>query len=118
FTWTDGGGVVRSRTALVTVHDERPVVDAGGDETLGHNGDLDRVGSVSDPNSDTFVGLVDYGDGSGTQSLKEDKHDQFHLHHKYHGPGVWGGGVRVVNDAGRIGTATFEVTVSDTHKHK
>src|SRR5262249_40071110 len=52
FSWTDGGGVIKSSTAQVTVHNVAPLVDAGGDETLHQNNVLERTGSVFDPGRD------------------------------------------------------------------
>src|SRR5262249_4870001 len=60
-----GGG--NSADFSVTVRNVAPVVDAGGNEALGHNGVLTRTGSFHDPGADSFVALVDYGDGDGPE---------------------------------------------------
>jgi Ca2+-binding RTX toxin-like protein len=109
-SWTDPTGPANHATLGVTVTEAAPVVQAGGDATLKQDGVLDRAGSFTDPSADTWTATVDYGDGTGPQTLTLHGHD-FHLHHKYQQPGTYQVVVTVTDDDGVTGTAAFTVTL-------
>src|SRR5262249_32853927 len=53
---------------------------------------------------------VDYGDGSGLQTLRLERDGTFRLHHQYFAPGVYRVTVTVTDDDGGVGTDDFLVT--------
>jgi PKD domain/Chlamydia polymorphic membrane protein (Chlamydia_PMP) repeat len=78
---------------------------------------IDRVGesftmggSFTDPGSDSWTATVDYGDGSGVQSLSLSDDKRFALHHVYTAEGTFTVVVRVADDDG--GVATFRERVA------
>jgi hypothetical protein len=56
-------------TALVTVNNVAPGVNAGGDATINEGDNFAQSGSFTDPGSDSWLATVDYGDGAGPQAL-------------------------------------------------
>jgi autotransporter-associated beta strand protein len=111
--WQDRNGPSNSADLAVTVVEAPPVVQTGGDVTLGTGGILNRLGSFTDPGADTWTATVDYGDGSGVQTL--DLHGtNFLLHHTYATAGTFRVTVSVQDEGGAVGTASFLVTVPDT----
>ncbi len=63
------GSATSTDTATVTVNNVAPTVDAGLDETIVEGGTFSSSGSFTDPGTDTWTATVNYGDGSGAQSL-------------------------------------------------
>jgi autotransporter-associated beta strand protein len=116
--WHDQHGAGNRATLTTTVRNAAPLVDAGGNETVKPGGVLNRIGSFIDPGADTWTATVDYGDGSGAQTLTFDRKHQFHLHHRYDRPGTYRVVVTVMDDDGGIGTSVFFVTVRKNGRHK
>ncbi len=56
-------------TALVTVNNMAPQVNAGPDAAITEGDTFAQSGSFTDPGADSWTATVDYGDGSGTQPL-------------------------------------------------
>jgi PKD domain len=111
FFWTDPTGPGNRATLAVGVLNVPPAVDAGDDATIGHEQELNRKVSFTDPGPDLWMARVDYGDGEGAQELDLKDRD-FKLHHKYRNPGIYHVVVRVIDDNGAVGTATFDITVA------
>ena len=89
-----------------------PVVDAGPDETVNEEQLLRRVGSFVDNDiDDSWFATVDYGDGSGTQTL-ELTGKMFTLRHTYDNDGVFQVTVTVTDSWGEFGVGQFVVTVN------
>jgi len=106
---TDNGGATGTAIQQVTVRNVAPVVDAGGDETLG--GDrLQRAGSFTDPGADTWTAKVDWGSGGGKEPLALTG-ATFALDHAYDSAGTFTVSVEVCDDDLGCGTDTFSVVV-------
>lgn len=110
--WFDEHGEGNSRDLTVTVDNVDPEVFAGGTVTLNHNGNLVRHGFFLDPGLDSWTGTVDYGDGTGAETLTVHK-NRFKLHHRYQAAGTYEVTVTIHDDDGGTGTASFQVTVED-----
>jgi hypothetical protein len=104
-------GTGNTATLFTTVVNVAPVVDAGSDVTLLPGGTLHRTFTFTDPGPDTHTATVDYGDGSGVQTVTPDKTGNWSLVHVYLRPGVYHVTVTVTDDDGGVGVGTFTVTV-------
>jgi len=85
-----------------------PILDATTDE-----GDtFAQVGSFEDPDvSDSWIGTVDYGDGSGVQSLTLSPDKTFSLDHLYRDDGIYEVIVTVTDSWAESSTSIFTLTV-------
>jgi Ca2+-binding RTX toxin-like protein len=70
-------------------------------------------GSFTDPGNDFWYASVDYGDGSGTQTLPLNADKTFSLNHIYADEGSYTVTVHLIDDDGGAATATTQVTVRD-----
>ncbi len=111
---TDDDGGVGSDTALVTVNNVAPAVDAGPDTTIDEGDTFVSAGSFTDPGADTWTGTVDYGDGTGPQPLALNPDKTFALGNLYGNDGVYTVTVTVTDDEGGVGIDTATVTVQDS----
>ncbi|QNT77167.1 multicopper oxidase domain-containing protein [Dehalogenimonas etheniformans] len=106
----DDEGGSGSDTAIVSVGNAGPVVNAGPDKTIPVGGTFASSGSFTDPGSDAWSATVNYGDGSGTMNL--DLTDKtFVLSHVYTTAGSFTVTVTVADDDGGVGSDTAVVTV-------
>jgi hypothetical protein len=121
-TVTDKDGGVGTDTAVVTVNNVAPSVNAGPDgsatESMPTSGapnpnDFVGNGSFGDPGADTWTATVNYGDGSGPQPLTLNNDKTFNLRHTYQQPGVFAVTVTVTDKDGGVGTGTLHVTVAN-----
>ncbi|MGL4555528.1 MAG: PKD domain-containing protein, partial [Gemmataceae bacterium] len=111
-SWRDQNGSSNGDVMSVTVQNANPVVDAGGDITLGLGQPLSRVGTHSDAGLlDTRTATVDYGDGMGAVILALLPDGTFELDHTYAGPGTYWVTVTVTDSDGGVGRDMFQVTV-------
>lgn len=99
-------------TAIVTVGNVAPTVNAGPDAAINAGGTFSSAGSFSDPGADTWSATVDYGDGSGLQPLTLNPDKTFSLGHVYDIPGSFQVTVTVNDGDGGSGSDTANVTVS------
>jgi hypothetical protein len=111
--WHDQTGAGNRADMPVVVNNVPPVVDGGPDANLHVGGMLERKGTFSDPGTDTWTATVDYGDGSGPQTLKLGPDMTFHLHHKYSDAGTFVVTVTVRDGNGGVGVDQFAVVVDD-----
>jgi len=111
-TVDDGGGGQDSATTTVTVNNVAPEVDAGPDATIDEGDTFVSSGSFADPGDDTWTATVDYGDGSGVQTLSLTGMT-FSLDHTYADNGVHTVTVTVTDDDDGVGTDTVSVTVNN-----
>ena len=114
-TVTDDDGGTGTDTAVVTVEagaNTPPAVDAGGDGFAFEGTSFSRFGFFIDPDADEWTATVDYGDGSGTQSLPLGLDKSFQLEHTYADDGAHTV-VVTVDDGTDTGSDSFEVTVGN-----
>jgi hypothetical protein len=109
--WHDQTGAGNGATLFTTVVNVAPVVDAGPDVTLLPGGALRRTFTFTDPGVNTHTATVDYGDGSGVQTVAPDQTGKWSLDHLYLRPGVYHVTVTVTDNEGGVGVDTFSVTV-------
>ena len=107
----DGGST--EYTASVTIANVLPAINAGAaTESINEGDTFERLGrSFTDPGNDTWSATVDYGDGTGSQTLALSG-KSFDLSHKYANSGSYTVTVTVTDDDGS-GTATIAVTVAN-----
>src|SRR5262249_10958694 len=88
YTVTDKDGGVGTDTALITVNNVTPTVNVGANASIMPGNAVSRSGSFADPGADNlWTATVDYGDGSGSQSLTLNADNTFDLSHVYADPG-------------------------------
>ncbi len=105
------GSATSTDTATVTVNNVAPTVDAGLDKTILEGGTFSSSGSFTDPGTDTWTATVNYGDGSGAQSLTLSG-KTFSLSHVYADDGSYTVTVSVF-DGSATSTDTATVTVNN-----
>ena len=106
------GAATGADTALVTVTNVSPTVDAGPDAAIATGATFSSSGSFTDPGADTWTATVDYGDGSGAQTLTLAGNKTFALSHVYASEGTFTVTVTVTDDDGGIDSDTATVTVA------
>jgi hypothetical protein len=109
---SDSDGAVGSDTAVVTVGNVAPTVNAGPDATINAGSSFNSSGSFTDPGNDTWSATVNYGDGSGVQSLAITTNKSFNLSHTYATQGIYTVTVVVQDNSGASGSDTAVVTVN------
>jgi hypothetical protein len=87
------------------------VVNAGPNLGLGVGATFTKLGSFTDTGATSWTATVNYGDGSGVQPLVLTPGRTFKLTHAYTRSGVYTVTVTVTANDGRVGTASFVVTV-------
>src|SRR5205085_10111460 len=80
-TDNDDGARQYNDTITVTVSNVAPVVVVGSNATIVTGTNFARSGSFVDPGTDTWTATVDYGDGSGVQSLTLNADNSFGFSH-------------------------------------
>jgi hypothetical protein len=114
---TDDDGGSGSASVTVIVDNVPPVVDAGPDTLAENGGAYLGAGSFIDPGTlDTHTATVDYGDGSGIQSLALSTSNTFTLSHVYTAPGTYTVTVTVTDDDGGVGSDTLTVTMDNSNE--
>jgi PKD repeat protein len=108
---TKGGA--GSDTATITVNNVAPEVDAGSDAVINKGSIFVRMGSFTDPGTDTWTATVDYGDGSGIQQLALEADRTFSLSHSYSITGIFTVNVTVTDKDGKAGSDTVAVKVNE-----
>lgn len=110
---TDDDGGTGSLPLKVNVNNVAPVVAAGGPAIAQRGAVFQRAGSFADPGRDTWVGTVDFGDGSGKQALGLGPDKSFLLKHVYKKNGQYAVTVRVADNSGAEDVERFPVVVKD-----
>jgi hypothetical protein len=98
------------KTTTLTVNDVAPTVNLGGTAVTLTGLDLSQSGSFTDPGINTWTATVDYGDGSGSQTLTLNADKTFSLSHHYTKGGTFTVSVKV-DDGFKPGSASLAVTV-------
>ncbi len=109
---TDDDGGSNCDSLLVTVNNVAPVVSAGADDTINEGATFSGGGSFTDPGADTWSATVDYGDGSGVNSLALVA-KTFSLSHLYADNGAYTVTVCVTDDDGGSNCDSLLVTVNN-----
>jgi PKD domain len=110
---TDQSGGTGVKTASVAVSDIPIVVHAGTNTTIVQGTTYTGTGSLTDAPADRpWTGTVNYGDGTGTQSLAVSAVGTFNLAHLYSKAGMFTVTVTITNSDSVVGTGTFDVSVS------
>ncbi len=100
-------------TFMVTVLNVAPVVTfTGGQSELNEGDEFTASGSFTDPGADEWTATVDYGDGTGVQTLSLNPDKTFALDHFYLDNGNFTITVRVF-DGHEYGIATFDTEVEN-----
>lgn len=115
----DDDGGFGSEITTVTVRNVAPVLTVAVDQTIDEGATLDlgggQLGSFTDVGTlDTHTATVDWGDGTGTQSVVVDQGTGFgslSASHVYADNGTYTVTVTVIDDDLGSDTRTFEVTV-------
>jgi len=110
---TDTGNLTSTATANVSIANLAPAVNVGVATAINEGGTFSRSGSFTDPGTDTWTGTVNYGDGSGTQTLTLNPDKTFSLSHVYADDGLYTVSVTVIDDDGGVGVGTVLVTVNN-----
>src|SRR6185295_11412428 len=97
----------------VTVNNVLPVVAPALNVTINQGDTFGGTGGFLDPGADTWTATVDYGDGSGVQTLALNADKTFALNHAYDQTGTFTITVSVRDDDGGVGTGTRTVTVNN-----
>ena len=95
----------------VTVENVAPTVNAGPDGAVLKDGTFSSFGYFTDPGADTWTATVDYGDGSGVETLALDG-KTFSLSHTYASFGTFTVRVSVTDKDGEVGSDTTTVAVN------
>ncbi|NLF73702.1 MAG: hypothetical protein GX575_32100, partial [Candidatus Anammoximicrobium sp.] len=107
---TDALGANGTDTATISIGNVPPVVNAGADGSVRSGQTFTQIGSFVDPGADTWTATVDYGDGSGVQSLTLNADKTFTLSHIFPG-GSYAATVTVTVNDGDGGVASDTVLV-------
>ncbi len=110
---TDQDGRAAEAHFSVAVSNVIPAVALGTPITLDEGDTFLRGGSFADPGQDTWTATVDYGDGSGAQSLALNPDKTFTLAHKYTVDGDYKVTVTVRDSGTILGVAQTQVQVLD-----
>ncbi len=95
----DKDGGFTDHLTTIYINNVAPVVSAGSDAAINEGGTFSGAGSFTDPGTDTWTATVDYGDGSGEQTLALNA-KTFALSHVYANGGTFTVAVRVTDDGG------------------
>ncbi|MHB0960242.1 MAG: PKD domain-containing protein [Pirellulaceae bacterium] len=90
-----------------------PLVDAGADASLAEGVVFAQAGSFSDSDSQAWTARVDYGDGTGPQSLTLNSDKSFQLNHVYADNGNFTVNVTVTDGQQELGGDRVLVTVQN-----
>ena len=110
-TADDNEGGVGTTTFDLLVENVAPTVTAGPAATIDEGSLFTGEGSFADLGADSWTATVDYGDGSGDQPLALEVDTTFNLSYVYADDGVYPVTVKVTDDEGGVGSASFDVTV-------
>jgi hypothetical protein len=111
-TWFDQHNAGNSRDLAVTVHNVAPTISLPTQVAVQGGGMLTVPGYFTDPGVlDHWTATVDFGDGTGVQTLKLNPAGRFLLQHRYERPGTYHVTVNVTDDDREFGLATMLVRV-------
>lgn len=111
---TDEGGLFSTAQATIQINNSAPAVNAGPDGATDANGVFSGSGSFIDVATDTWTGIVDYGDGTPTSPLTINTNKTFSLNHTYSRSGTYTVTVIITDNNGGAGSDTLIVTAALT----
>jgi hypothetical protein len=109
--WFDQYGLGKSAKLFVTVNNVPPRLFLGSAEVIRAGDTMYHTATFIDPGADTWTATVDYGDGSGPQTLAVRPDGHLLFEHRYKKPGAYRVTVTVLDDDGGLSTDTFLVIV-------
>ncbi len=112
-TADDGRGGISTASFALAVLNVAPSVTVPASSSVPEGSPFSASGSFSDPGADTWTATVDYGDGSGVQTLPLKGDRTFALLHEYVGNGDYTITVKVSDDDGGVGSGVAAVTVTN-----
>lgn len=101
-----------TQSGTFTVLNGAPGVNIPSTALLNEGQSLVSNGTFTDPDSTSWSATVDYGDGSGSQSLALNG-NQFSLNHAFSDEGIYSVTVTVTDDSNDVGVGVITVTVSN-----
>jgi Putative Ig domain/Domain of unknown function (DUF4214)/PKD domain len=101
-----------SKTFTISVKGSVLTVNLASNSGITQGASFAQSGSFSSLTPGAFKATVDFGDGSGLQSLVPDSADTFALSHTYVFPGTFTITVAVTDPFGQVGTQTEQVVVT------
>jgi PKD repeat protein len=101
-----------SDTAIVTVNNVAPVVDAGLDKNVNEGALMTGSGSFTDPGSDTWTGTINYGDGTGVSALSLSG-KTFSFSHVYADNGMYTVTIKITDNSNDFGVDSITVIVNN-----
>ncbi len=109
---TDAAGNMGRASQQVTILNVDPEIAGAAGGSLTEGGSFTATGEVIDPNSTGWTLRVDYGDGTGVETVPVDAASRtFALTHRYLDDGVYTVRLEVTDNHGGSGSATLKVEV-------
>lgn len=109
---TDNQNATGTAAGQVTVINKAPQISSISGATINEGATYSGNGAFTDTDSTSWTATVNYGDGSGVQSLTLSG-KSFSLSHVYKNNGVFTVTVKVIDNSNDTGTATATVTVNN-----
>lgn len=109
----DATGTLIETTSLPLFSNQPPIVQAFSGAPIAEGKIYTTSSSFTDPDSTSWTGTVDYGDGSEVQPLTLNPDKTFSLSHQYAEEGSYTVHVAITDNQGATGTQTAQVIVSD-----
>lgn len=110
---SDSNSLIGEAQLTVNVINPVPQVNAGQTLSISKGDNLTRVVTFSDPDSHSWTGAVDYGDGTPEQSLGSTQVKSFGMNHTYAQAGNFTLTVKVMDSLGHTGVGRFSIKVTD-----
>lgn len=89
-----------------------PSINAIPNSTVNEDTEYQHIGAYTDTDSVTWTGKVDYGDGSGEQTLTLNSDKTFDLNHTYNNPGTYTLTVTIRDTQDASSTKSATITVN------
>lgn len=108
----DAQNQMSTASATINIVNVDPIVAPPTDQTIGIGSLLTVVGSFNDPGGDTWVGTVNWGDGTSDEPFILNPDKSFSLERTFLNPGLYVA-TATVSDGISSSSGTFQVTVRD-----
>lgn len=97
------------------IPNQPPLINQISNTTIGEGSTYTTSGSFTDPDSTSWTGTVDYGDGTGILPLPLNGDKTFTLSHQYNEEGQYTITVTIADNQGATGQTSAIVTVTDVN---